>query len=432
MPKLLSYIQKESKEIMDEVKAKSDANDIEELLSLLTTNEFADLMAAFVTSNENPNFKFWWSYMEMVEILLMFTRAQREGNWNLHLHSFQRMIPYFMIYDHTNYARWGVIYVNEMHHLPPEVQKEFEDGNFVVKQTSQNFNQVDPDQSQEWLNGIGKKRGGIIGITKTSSALSRWALSYNLRSHLANETRAVYHLDSDDEYSHNESGKGRQTQDSRDEDNLLTTLKSFKLFSDEACQDLQNMATKDIVTKDIENDLLSAQSRGQEKTNNFITERLIAPEPRKIKFRDPLSKNKSLTFASLFEVKRKDSKQKGIEKAIKADRKIIQRLITAYESGRRVDLSSILTHELLTVPQALAETNGRLRTGSKADLYEVFTAGIACPPNIDATDLGEAATLIIDGQALVSAIGKPQKAVTFADLADAFIGAVLQSGAQFK
>lgn len=69
LPKLLSFIQNESEEIMDEVKAKSNANDIEELLSLLTTNEFADLMAAFVTSNKNPNLKFWWSYMEMVEIL---------------------------------------------------------------------------------------------------------------------------------------------------------------------------------------------------------------------------------------------------------------------------------------------------------------------------------------------------------------------------
>ena len=92
--------------------------------------------------------------------------------------------------------------------------------------------------------------------------------------------------------------------------------------------------------------------------NIFISERLIAPEPRKIKFRDPLSKNKSLMFASLSEVKHKDSKQKGIEKAIKTDRKIIQHLITAYESGRSVDLSPILTHELLTVPGVLTETNG--------------------------------------------------------------------------
>ncbi|KAK3893243.1 hypothetical protein Pcinc_002929 [Petrolisthes cinctipes] len=36
------------------------------------------------------------------------------------------------------------------------------------------------DQSQEWLGYIGKKGGGNIGITKTTSALSRWALSFNL------------------------------------------------------------------------------------------------------------------------------------------------------------------------------------------------------------------------------------------------------------
>ena len=48
-----------------------------------------------------------------------------------------------------------------MHHLPPEVEREFLAGNFVVKRTKQKFNQVDPDQSQEWLNGIGKKEEAL-------------------------------------------------------------------------------------------------------------------------------------------------------------------------------------------------------------------------------------------------------------------------------
>ena len=49
-----------------------------------------------------------------------------------------------------------------------------------------------PDQSQEQLNRIGKHGGGIVGITKMPTALGRWALSYNLRSHIAAENeRAV-------------------------------------------------------------------------------------------------------------------------------------------------------------------------------------------------------------------------------------------------
>ena len=68
------------------------------------------------------------------------------------------MLPFFQRYDHTNYARWGAVYIAEMNQLPQEVQTEFEQGNFVVKRSNQKFNQVDPDHSQEWLNGIGEKR----------------------------------------------------------------------------------------------------------------------------------------------------------------------------------------------------------------------------------------------------------------------------------
>ena len=109
-----------------------------------------------------------------------------------------------------------------MHHLPTEVQNEFDDEHFVVKRADKAFNHVDPDQSQEWLNGIGKLRGGIIGITKTYSALSRWALSYNLWTHLACEAREVYGLTLDEDYSHNESFTGQQKHDSHNEDSLVT------------------------------------------------------------------------------------------------------------------------------------------------------------------------------------------------------------------
>ena len=56
------------------------------------------------------------------------------------------------------YARWGTVYLAEMNRLPEEIYHEFMNGNFVVKEFDQSFNQVDPDHSQEWLNAIGKKR----------------------------------------------------------------------------------------------------------------------------------------------------------------------------------------------------------------------------------------------------------------------------------
>ena len=99
---------------------------------------------------------------------------------------------------------------------------EFQNGNFVVKHSDQKFNQVDPDQAMEWVNGTGKKGGGIIGITKTTSALCRWTLSYNLRSHIAHETYAMYNHRPGSTRVHNEATKSRQKRDNDDEMALLT------------------------------------------------------------------------------------------------------------------------------------------------------------------------------------------------------------------
>lgn len=91
-----------------------------------------------------------------------------------------------------------------------------------------------------------------------------------------------------------------------------------------------------------------------------------------------------------------------------------------------------MMHELFVVPLSLAEVNGQLRSGSKALPAKVLTADIPCPNHLGATDLQDESMLIVDGQALVIAIGKPQEAKTFGDLADIFVEIVLQSGAQFQ
>jgi len=101
--------------------------------------------------------------------------------------------------------------------------------------------------------------------------------------------------------------------------------------------------------------------------NNFVAERLFPCEEREVIFRDPVQKNKALTFSSLFEVGHTQSAL-GKEIAINADRKVLQTLISAYEAGRDVNLSEVMTHELLPMPQALAEMNGSLQTGSEAIL----------------------------------------------------------------
>ena len=132
--------------------------EVEGLMTTVSSDAFQSLFNRFLTKKivGNVNNEFWWNYMEMISILLQFIRAQRVGNWDLHIESFTSKIKYFMWYDHHNYARWGPVYVTEMHQLPDEILELFRQGHFVVKRSQRKFNQVDPDQAQEWLNGTGK------------------------------------------------------------------------------------------------------------------------------------------------------------------------------------------------------------------------------------------------------------------------------------
>ena len=116
----------------------------------------------------------------------------------------------------------------------------------------------------------------------------------------------------------------------------------------------------------------------------------------------------------------KHTKDRDQKTVMKADRNVIRRLITSYEAGRSVDLSSVLKHELLPVPVSLAEMNGTLCT---------VTGDIDCPETIQLH--ATSSFLIIDGQALVVAHGKPDAAVTFGDLADTYVKTVLKAGSEY-
>ena len=95
--------------------------DFLKLLDLVSSDKFRTALHSFIAfkKEKNPNLEYWWQYMEMVSILLLFVRAQREGMWDLHLYAVQKMLPFF----HTNYARWSAVYLAQMKQLPVEVYK---------------------------------------------------------------------------------------------------------------------------------------------------------------------------------------------------------------------------------------------------------------------------------------------------------------------
>ena len=166
---------------------------------------------------------------------------------------------------------------------------------------------------------------------------------------------------------------------------------------------------------------------GQQEVKTFVQDMLIVAEQcdkPDVSIYEPVRKNNAPTFATLYQVV-KHTKDRDQKTVMKADSNVLRRLITSYEAGRSVDLSSVLKHELLPVPVSLAEMNGPLRTGNKSELANVVTEDIDCPETIqlDATS----SFLIIDGQAL----GKPDVAVAFGYLADTYVKTVLKAGSGY-
>ena len=78
---------------------------------------------------------FWISYLDLVELMLGLIRASREGNWLLHLHYIQSMIPWCFGYYKQNYAEYLSAYHTQMMQLPeehPAIHDHFTNGGFSV------------------------------------------------------------------------------------------------------------------------------------------------------------------------------------------------------------------------------------------------------------------------------------------------------------
>ena len=67
--------------------------------------------------------------------------------------------------------------------------------------------------------------------------------------------------------------------------------------------------------------------------------------------------------------------------------------------------------------------------GNKSELGNVMTEDIDCPETIQFH--ATSSFLITDGQALVVALGKPDAAVTFGDIADTYVKTVLKAGSEY-
>ena len=79
--------------------------------------------------------KLWLQYMDIIDILQKFIKAEHTGYWKLHLDSLSEMLPYFAASGHNLYTKSVHVYLQMMSELErehPEVYSQFVEGHHVL------------------------------------------------------------------------------------------------------------------------------------------------------------------------------------------------------------------------------------------------------------------------------------------------------------
>lgn len=117
--------------------------------------------------------------MKMIRILLFFIRAERTGDWELHLYCIVKMIPIFHAGGHTAYAKSARLYLDQMKELQSimsesQYKKFTSEGYWTIRRPDRFWCGVFTDQTiEQILMRMLKARGGIArgrGITASTQA----------------------------------------------------------------------------------------------------------------------------------------------------------------------------------------------------------------------------------------------------------------------
>ena len=116
--------------------------------------------------NEARNIgRLWLQYMKVVDILKRFLRAERTGDWILHLSSLQEMLPYFAAAGHNLYTKTIYVYLQQMVTLQtdhPDIYSRFWNGLHIVCRTDRFWTGLSTDLviAQTLMRSI-KSTGGL-------------------------------------------------------------------------------------------------------------------------------------------------------------------------------------------------------------------------------------------------------------------------------
>lgn len=397
--------------------------EVEELVGSIfipLLNEFREQGSA-----QSPTFRYWIMFLEAAQLLLLNIRAEREGDWQLHLHSFTKMIPYYFATNRPNYARWSCVYILDMIQLPDDVKDAFEAGQFAIYRSNNQFNGIWSDMAVEsTVIRDAKSASGVAGITRKQSALVRWSLTRHLLGEYARamQRRTGEVEDPSSQRPHEQSKPSMLKQDEKHTEKILHHIRhnmtdpfDVSLHPDV----LLNISSGRYATEEVQTSILKALHVGEKAMERFIKASLATDGDRS--FYTPITRSGVLTFGEMKQKLKIMRKGKPVTVGIPPEI-LLRRALTMAKNREEVSLEMVMSRPMSAVPPALFHEDGTMRKTQKADLLHTLERNATSTPASDGLDTfeEEATVYIRDAMAELQMLrGNDYR--TFGDLAAAYL-----------
>ena len=285
-PAVRTIIEKSANQLSDACK-EGDKQDItakhEELAQTITSTELAAKMEQFDADHEDrPLFMFTRGYMAMVMEMMMFIRAVRTGDWDLHLEAVQLFVKYFFAHDMLNYACMIPVYLAEMEIVKEtdrEIYQEFQNGNWVVNKNAKVAScAVGADHALEHVNRSMKVSGGSIGITLNPTARTKYFLIAPELARLAEQANLMAGTSSKTQTSHHNLTTAVRLREERNVQQLTASIQRFTNPFTVEDPDLFNLVTKVRMPEKVKKDLCDQSVIGNKLLETFVKERIQTAE----------------------------------------------------------------------------------------------------------------------------------------------------------
>ena len=178
----------------------------------------------------------WLQYIDMVDILRKYIRAERTGNWELHLQTVSEMLPYLAACGHNHYTKSAWIYLQRMSNLRndhPDVYQHFLEGLHVVRRSNRYWAGLSSDLIIEQVLMRSLKTSG--GLTRGRGMTEQQRLTWLLSKPACADVNCAMQELTGVSYNTGEQNKditkARQAPDWKDTHKILKYLRDMNPFT---------------------------------------------------------------------------------------------------------------------------------------------------------------------------------------------------------